>query len=187
MIGLLTRFLPNLIPSLGLFANPWVLLALLAALVGSFFYGLHIGNERLESYQIAVKAVGEAQEARTKLRIREQQNITKEKDRGHEKAYAALDDKFAIALGNYERLCKSVAGCGLLPPVPTTPSSGVVGAGEARVCFDRTKLERGLDKSLERFYKESLGVLLRGDRSRADFATCASWALEQWNSEKKPK
>lgn len=50
MISLLTRFVPSLIPGLGAFLNPWVLLAIAAAAGFVFFKGYQLGRGALDDY-----------------------------------------------------------------------------------------------------------------------------------------
>ena len=56
MKNLITRFLPSLIPGLGAFVNPWVLVAVLAAGSAVWFWGYSTGRDKLDDY-IAKQAV----------------------------------------------------------------------------------------------------------------------------------
>ena len=83
----------NLIPTLA-----WKILAvllLLGALSASFYYkGLNAGREELALYKLTVKAVGEAQEAKTKQVIISQQQIANEANDEATKLRAALTNYF---------------------------------------------------------------------------------------------
>lgn len=56
MKALITRFLPSLIPGIGAFANPWVLMVVLAAGSVIWFLGYSTGRDKLDDY-IAKQAV----------------------------------------------------------------------------------------------------------------------------------
>lgn len=68
---------------------------ILATLSTSFYYkGLNEGRKELADYKIAVKAVGDAQEAKTKQVILSQQQITNEANDEITKLRAALTNYF---------------------------------------------------------------------------------------------
>lgn len=62
MLSLLARFAPSLLPGLGAFLNPWVLLAVAAVAAGVWFHGYATGRDQLDDYineqaQAAVRVV----------------------------------------------------------------------------------------------------------------------------------
>lgn len=161
----IARFLPSLVPGLGALMNPWVLLILGGIVASAFFYGLHIGNSRLESYQIAVKAVGQAQEERTAQRIKDDQANKKETDRGYKIKLAAAN-RFANALA--DQLRKAPSG-GFVPAAPAGAPS------PDRACFDRTQL----DGALRNFAADTAGLIAEGDRGIIGLDTGKHWITNQ--------
>jgi hypothetical protein len=146
-------------------ANPWVLLALLGALVGSFLYGLHVGNSRLESYQAAVEAVGKAQEERTARRINADKRLKKEADRAHKDRLATANLR-AAALADQLRRAPSGS---VLPAAPAGTASA-----------DRTTFDRAdLDRALRDFTADTAGLIAEGDRHRIGLDTGKNWILNQ--------
>lgn len=134
MSGFFARFLPSFLPGFGALANPWVLLILGSMLVGAYFYGLHTGNARLESYQVAVKAVGQAQEERTVAAIKLNKKAKEKTDREIKRKLAASNAR-ANDLAN--RLRNSASGS-VVPAAPAAP------ADPDRICFIRPNLDRAL-------------------------------------------
>ena len=132
---------------------PWALLTVGVLMVASFFYGLSIGNERLESYQAVVKAVGEAQEANTKLRI------AADKQR-KEKADAKLTKDIAGFKRTIAGLRRDRPSSSFVPAAP---------AGSSRpdlICFDRAE------------YQRADGSFTEGARRLADEGTESTLGLD---------
>jgi hypothetical protein len=50
ILSLLARFAPSLLPGLGAFLNPWVLLAVTAVAAGVWFHGYSSGRDKLDDY-----------------------------------------------------------------------------------------------------------------------------------------
>jgi hypothetical protein len=50
ILSLLARFAPSLLPGLGAFLNPWVLLAVAAVAAGVWFHGYSSGRDTLDAY-----------------------------------------------------------------------------------------------------------------------------------------
>lgn len=50
MTSLIARYLPSLMPALGSFLNPWVLLAVAALAGGVWFHGYATGRDKLDDY-----------------------------------------------------------------------------------------------------------------------------------------
>lgn len=174
MGALISRFLPTLVPGLGALLNPWVLLGAVLVLAGAFFYGLHIGNDRLEDYKAAVAAAGKAQEAWSKQRAVDQQKLTKEKDREYERRMSDVSTKLAAA----ERRLRDNTRRGVLPPISgATAGSGAVGS--TAICFRRAELDQALGEALQRLLTGSQKLIRDGEAARAVADTCTSWAVEQ--------
>ena len=161
----ITRFLPSFVPSLGALMNPWVLLVLLSTITGAFFYGLHTGNARLESYQVAVRAVGQAQEARTADRIKSDKKAKEKANVENTRTKRALD----VALNS---LRVTAASRSNLPSAPT---------GSVRpdfICFDRADLTgafRHRAEGVDRFRSRVLELIGEGAANTVDLDTAKTW------------
>lgn len=162
MKELIARFLPNLLPAVGAFLNPWVLLALTLAGASLFGYGLHIGNQRLESYQIAVKAVGKVQEANTKRIIAENKSRKEKADASNTKLVA---DNAALN----KQLRNERARRGYVPAA----APGAKSPNTAKV--NRAELERAIQRLDERVS----GIVAQCDKGRIDLDTAKDWAQEK--------
>lgn len=133
MWGIILRFLPGLGPAVGALLNPWMILILVGIVGGAFFYGLHLGNSRLESFRTAVAAVGEAQEKITAARIKRDKRLKQEIDREHTKRVTALSARIVTLVGE---LRNNASGSVLPAPAP--------GAEGTDITFDRPQLDRAL-------------------------------------------
>ena len=167
MWGLILRFLPGLTPALGALFNPWMILILVGVVAGAFFYGLHIGNSRLDAFKTAVAAVGEAQEKLTKERIKREKRLKQEIDREHEKRVAVLSGRIVDLV---KRLQHDPGGSVLPAPAP-----GTTGSQEA--CFDRPQL----DRALRNFTSGAARLLGEGAEAVEDLNAAKGWirAVEQ--------
>mgnify|MGYP001586371696 CR=1 FL=1 len=145
--------------------NPWALLILGGIIVSAFFYGLHIGNSRLESYQLAVKAVGQAQEERTLQRIKDDKRIKKEADDAHKIKH----DKLVAYNRALAAKLRKDAGGSVLPPAPAGTAS------PERATFDRAEL----DRALREFTAETAELLGEGDKAIIGLDAARAWAKEQ--------
>jgi len=168
----ITRFMPGVGPAIGAFLNPWVLLALLAALVGAYLFGLREGHQQLEQYQAAVAAVGKAKEAVTRATIARQQDITKGVRNEAKERIRSLNRNHADQL---ERLRTDTSRSVL----PTVPDAAAGDPNPGQVCFKRDELNRRVGAALVKLLEGAAGVLQRGDRRAIDFLSCATWVLEQ--------
>jgi hypothetical protein len=161
----LMKFLPGLAGGFGVFLNPWVLVILGVIVVSAFFYGLNIGNSRLESYQIAVKAVGQAQEDRTLRRIKDDKRIKKEADDAYKTKFGSVVTRNRALLA---KLRKDTGGS-VLPPVPAGAAS------PDRAAFDRAEL----DRALREFTSGAAELIGEGDKAVIGLDTAKGWAAEQ--------
>jgi hypothetical protein len=171
-MGFLARFVPSLLPGLGMLANPWVLLAMLAGAVGLVLFGLHLGTAQLHAFQAQVDAAGKIQEAATRARIVVQKKITEENDHDHIEADRALARAYA---GAFTAGLLHGAGGGVLPAI----SAAAGGGDETRQCFDRAELARGLDAADAILQAGALRSLRRGDQARSDLKLAVDWTLRQ--------
>lgn len=166
-MGLIARFLPNLIPGLGALANPWVLLALLSALVGAFMFGVHLEAGRFEAFKQTVAAVGKAQEVQSAQRTKDRKAITTGVDNVHQLETSKLRAT-VLAL---DRKLRTDPGGSVLPPrqqpVPTS--------GPDLACFDRAEL----DAALRRFAADTAGLVGEGSAAVLDLNTAKNWAGQQ--------
>jgi hypothetical protein len=166
MIGLISRFLPSLVPGLGAFFNPWVLAAGMAAIGGSFLYGLKIGHERMEAFQSQVEAVGAAQNAKTAATTKAWKDL---KETSDAKAQTLAADR-AAALARVRALQSAAASRSLLP-APTTGA-----AGSNRICFAADQLDRGLRETVARVAGRAVAIAQEGQRGIDTAVTCREWA-----------
>ena len=165
MKGLLARWLPGMLPGFGALLNPWLLLFLGAMSISAFFYGLHIGNSRLESYKVAVAAVGKAQEERTAARITADKKLKKEIDNDHKTKLAASNTRSAALTVKL----RAASGGSVLPaPGPGATSSD-------RTTFDRAEL----DRALREFTAATAGLIGEGDAAVVGLDAGKKWVKEQ--------
>lgn len=158
--------------------NPWLLVGAGAALVGAFFYGMHVEHGRFMAFQARVEAVSELAAARAAERKAQDERARKEADYAHQQnekdlriQLARLDERLRIAT----RPRRSV-----VPAAPETPASS---PDDGRICFEREELRRRIDASLERFAGSLAGfagrygeIAGRGATALNDLNTCTSWA-----------
>ena len=159
MLNLITRFLPNLVPGLTAFLNPWVLVAVMLYGAGMLFYGIHISAWRLEAFQAKVAAAGEAQNARTVAKTIADKQRKTEADDENKTTRAAL----AIAL---DGLRASNPSGSFVPAAP---------AGASRpdlACFDRAEYIRADGK----FTEGARGLADEGTAATVDLNTAKKWA-----------
>jgi hypothetical protein len=172
IIGLLGRFVPGLLPAIGGFLNPWILLAIGGAITGAFLYGMHVRGEMAGAFEQQVGKVGELQEQRTRDRIVRDQRLKKEIDDANAADLAVLGTSIAALVNQL-----SVdPGGSVLPSVP---------AGTAMpqtIRFDFAELDRALqdsDREVRAILKEAAGLVGEGARYGVDLACGARWVREQ--------
>lgn len=159
------RFLPGLGAAAGALLNPWILLAAAAALAGAFFFGLSIGHERLEAYEMKVAAVGFAQEQRAQERIRRGKILKEKIDAQHDQDLAALSQRIADLV---KRLSVDPGGSVL-------PAPGPGACGAETIAFDRSEL----DAALRGFAAGAAALVGEGEK-----AVSALDAARRWNAER---
>ena len=160
MWALILRFLPGLTPALGALFNPWMILILAGVVAGAFFYGLHLGNSRLDAFRSAVAAVGEAQEARTIARIKRDKRLKQEIDREHEKRVIALSNRITSLVGKL----RDDPGSGFV----STPATG---SESPDITFDRARL----DRALRNFTAGTAELIGRCDKAIEDLNAAKGW------------
>lgn len=140
---------------------PWAALAVVLAMTASFFYGLKVGNDRLESYKMVVRAVGEAQEARTAQRIAADKQRKVKTDE-----QVTIDRKRIAALS---RSLRDERARGRF--VPAAPASA---ASPDTAKVNRAELERALQQ-LDAGVSE---LIAEGDQGRVDLDAAKGWAQD---------
>jgi hypothetical protein len=167
MKAFIAKFLPNLIPGLGAFANPWVLLGLLAALVSSFFYGVHMEAGRFESFKAQVKVVGDAQEKRAAQRGKDNKQLKKDADDDYKAKNAKLAASNAALVAKLQRgPGGSVLPARQQPVAPGSPDT---------LCFDRPEL----DGALRAFTAGAAGLVGEGEALKLKLDTGIDWVEQQ--------
>lgn len=174
VLGMVTTAVPSLVPALGLLTNPWVLLTIVSVATGIFFYGLHIGNERLEAYQEAQEVIEKGRKAIIRYVTVQQKVIDHEVTNALKGKNAALSNDIAALHGRLSDLDKQLdISRSTVPPI--------AGGGEEadRVCFSRPKLLAGLRDALESLRIGLEQGLERGVRSLNAAEACASFVAKQ--------
>lgn len=91
--------------------NPWLITAGVVALSGAFFYGLHIGHERLEAFQAQVEALSEIQAAKNAATAARQKALTETIQNEYEDRLADIRLKFSgwVPIGPSNRAVSRVS------------------------------------------------------------------------------
>jgi hypothetical protein len=165
LFSIAARFLPGLMPAFGALLNPWILLAAGGALVGAFLYGLSVGHDRLEAYEMKVAAAGAAQEQRAQERVRHGKIIKEKTDAQNDRDLSALSTRIAALV---KQLSVDPGGS-LLP----APGSGAEGAQS--ITFDRAEL----DRTLRVFTAGTATLVGEGEKAVIDLD-----AAKRWNAER---
>ena len=168
MNALIARFLPNLLPGLGAFANPWVLLVLLVMLVGSFLFGVHMEAGRLEAFEAQVKVVGDAQNRRAAQRVKTNKRLLKEANDAYKVKYAGLSS----TISNLQRRLLADPGSGFVPPGQQPVGSQ---CPHGQVCYDAAEF----DRALRGFATEVAGIVGEGETLKLKLDTAVTWMIEQ--------
>lgn len=161
----LARFLPGLVPGLGAFLNPWVLLVLGVLLASAGGLGKLWLHERSEfaSYQGAVEALNVTAQDRTRARIA--------LDKSRKETADAQNSAATLAwLAAVDRLRRDAGPVG-----PIVPAAAPGAAKPERACFDRAILEPGLRGLLEEFRGETRGIVAKGDGFRLKLDNAIGW------------
>jgi hypothetical protein len=174
-MGWIGKFLPNLIPGLGLFANPWVLLALLAALVGSFLFGVHLEAGRFEAFQEQVKIAGEAQTQRAVSRNKASAQLKKDKER----EYKATVDKLADSIVGLQRELLANTGSGYVSGRQQPEGSK---CPDGQRCFDAAEFDSAIRAGFagtQRFAEATARIAGEGETLGLKLDTSVKWMGEQ--------
>ncbi len=175
MMGLIARFLPSLVPGLTAFLNPWVLLTLLGALLGSFFYGMHIESVKFAAFRAQVAVIGEAQNAKAAQKAKDDKALKKETDN----VYKVENDKLArdnAALGKRVRegAGSSYVSAGQQPAGSKCP--------DGQACFDAREFDAALRESArgtQSFAEATVGLVGEGASVALKLDTGIAWVAEQ--------
>lgn len=167
-MNFIARFLPSLVPGLSALANPWVLLTLLAALVGAFGFGVYLEAGRFEAFKVTVASVGKAQEQRAHDRAVLNKNLKKEADDAYKlKAGKLLAGNAALAK------CLQVgAGCGFVPARQQPVGSK---CPDGQVCYDAGEL----DAAIRKFAARTAGLVGEGETLKLKLDTGIEWVAKQ--------
>lgn len=172
----LMGFVPGIGPAFTALMNPWIILGFVLVLASAFFYGLHIGNERLEAYQMTVKAVGEAQEQRTKTKIAEGKTLKLETDNAHKKQVATLNRDIAVLSGDVERLRKRASGSFLPPVAPgSSLSKSISPAYRDHIDGAIQQYSQDIRSAVGGSLAEITGYIAEGTRSALDLQCGREW------------
>lgn len=173
LLQVLARFVPGLVPAISALFNPWVLLAIGGAIVGAFFYGMHLRGELAEAFEDQVAAVGEIQEARTAARIARDQLNKERVDHEYEDALDVLSDRIAALVGRLS---------GNDPRGSLLPAAGAGAKDPDRIAFDRAELDRTLLEARRRARANLAGAAeLVGEGAAAVVGLDAA---RRWNVER---
>lgn len=141
------------------FSPALIKLGLIAVLIaGAYVTGCTHEKERFDQYKLMVKAVGEAQEARTRERIASDKLKKEKVDRDHKTALGTLKR-------DRDRLQRQLASGSVLPaasPGTRDPS---------RVTLDRAEF----DRAFEQFARELSGIAEEGDKGIAGLNAAKRW------------
>lgn len=151
--------------------NPWVLLGASLAMASAFGYGLKLGNDRLESYIVAAKAVGELAEERRKNVIEKQKALKKETENEIQKALALLAKQSADAIRLLDSRPRS--------RIVSTPKPSPERVQDTRYCADAEGLNKRIDADIRAAEKAALGVLQSIGKDATVGRICAAWAIKQ--------
>jgi hypothetical protein len=175
-MNLITKFLPNLIPGLGAFANPWVLLGLMAVVSSAFFFGIYLEHGRVAAIEAQVEAQTKIYAAWSKQRNKEATRITNQKDKEHVANEKALwDFHRAVVNGLSNDKPNIVPG----DAAATTSSAAVQGGAKGAVCLSADRLREEIDAVVRRLGIGLAGRATEGADYITRFQTCAAWAVEQ--------
>lgn len=158
--------------------NPWLILGAVLALAGAFAYGLKIGNDRLESFKIAVEAVGKVAEERRKNVIEQQKLLKEETQREIQSALKVLADRYAGAV----RMLDSRSRVRIVPapkPSPARVPDTSRAEAPARYCADPGELDRRVDQDIRQAEAEALDLVRRIEEAATVGRACAAWAVKQ--------
>ena len=149
------------------------LYAIAAAIVLALSGAVYVQTARLDTckaehakFVAEVKAVGDAQEAATKLKDVENQKTKERADEQNRKAkrdLAGLYDAYGKLLDTNSRLSQ-------LPEAPADSAS------PTDITFDRASLDRGLEVADGILQSGAAKILRRGDEAVTDLNTAKAWA-----------
>lgn len=169
-MNFIRTWLPSVIPGIGAFLNPTVLMIIAGLMLTSYVAGCMHEKERFDEFKGGVEALGkQAHEAAVKrnaelnLAKKEADNAYKKRLRDRDRAHAdeltrvRLDSRGSVLPGNSE-------GAG--QPLST------------EICFDRKKLESGLAGSIQRFLERTTVLIQSGGDSLEDSSSARAWAKQ---------
>lgn len=157
------------------FTGILIKVAIVGALVASAYVkGCSDEKERFDDYKSMVKAVGEAQEARTKTWIAQGKANKEKADATYERVVHNLLDNLDAA----ERRLRVANASSSIVPAAGPVAQG--GDGDT-VCFSQRILNDGIRGGLERALGQFAGIVRKGEKADALGKLCAAWAVDNAN------
>jgi hypothetical protein len=173
MWSLITRFLPSLFGGITSLANPWIIAAGMAALGGSFFYGIHVESKNHDAYVAKAEALAAVQNAQTAIRIAEHKRLKEKADETYQRDLSRLAADLDLA-DERLRTARTKTSQRLVPAAP----GGA--AGNQRICADRELLNRELNEAINgafgRYASKRLGSDKEGVRGINVGEVCREWS-----------
>src|SRR3990167_8380406 len=171
MMSLVARFLPSLGGAVSGMFNPWIICAMMAALGGAFFYGLHLGEKSKETYIAQQEALSAKQNAENAIKIDTWKKLKEDIDER-----AKLQDELRLAqlAQSNERLRAATKSR------PRLLSSSTGGPnGDIRVCASRDTLDSeisgAINRVIERHATRNLQLAEEGARAVSVATLCRDW------------
>lgn len=171
-MGLLARFVPNLIPGLGALLNPWILLGLLSAIVSSFLYGMYVEHGHSEARELQHEVVQANYDAWAKMRNAGHERINQETVDEYEDMLA----KLGVDNDVLTRKLRDIARQTVLP-ANTSSAGGDCPSGA--FCVNRDAFERGYSLVQEAGAARDAAIVRKYDRAKAVVLSCINWDAKQ--------
>lgn len=174
MFSWVSRIVPNLVPALGAFANPWVWVILLTALMGSFFYGVHMEAGRFEAFKVAVAAQRKAQEVRSAQRAKDNNAVQKEAD----DVYKTENGKLAARIAELDKRVRDTSDS----YVPTRQQPVGSKCPDGQYCYDADGFDSAIRASIagtQEFAVATAGIAKEGASLKLKLDTGIAWVAKQ--------
>lgn len=170
--GLLTKFVPNLIPGLSALMNPWIWVIALSAVTSSFLFGVYLEHGRFEAHLEQDKAAQASYDAWAKIRNVFQFQANKEVVNDLKTRNGKLVADNAQLLDSLSRF----ANQSVLPPRPDSSAGGDSGR---TICIDRERYDAGDRAIREAESRIQAETVARLKRARSVVQSCLEWDAKQ--------